>query len=101
MERIKNILGQLLRTVPQYEGKKRAFEVYEAWPGIVGERTAKHCWPLKLLDDGTLLVAAENSAWLQSLRYLEPQILAKFEAELKSKRVKQLRFKLESKRREE
>lgn len=98
MEQLKKILGQILKSVPQYKEKTDQFAVYEAWPKVVGERAARHCWPVVLLDGGILLVAAESSVWLQSLKYLEPQILEKLEKELKSKRVKQLRFKMESRR---
>lgn len=96
MERIKNILGQLLRSVPQYEHKTAQMAVLEAWPRVVGERTAQHTWPITMLEGGLLLIAAENSAWLQSLKFLEPQILEKYEAALGSKKVKGLRFKMQS-----
>lgn len=96
MEGIKGILGKLLKSVPQYEQKMAQIEIYEAWREIVGERTAQHTWPVKLLEDGLLLVAADNSAWLQSLKFLEPQILDKYEKKLKSRRIKGLRFKMQS-----
>lgn len=96
MDPLKKILSQLLKSVPQYQQKTQQLEVYDLWPTIVGERTAKHTWPVKLLDGGVLLIAAESSVWLQSLRYLEPQILSKYEAALKKKTVTALRFKMET-----
>lgn len=96
MDGLKGILGKILKSVPQYEQKMAQIEIYEAWREIVGERTAQHTWPVKLLDGGLLLIAADNSAWLQSLKFLEPQILDKYEKKLKSRRIKGLRFKMQS-----
>ena len=98
MDDLKSVLNRLLKKVPNYQQRLHEMEVYEVWPSIVGEKLAKQCWPVKLLDDGVLLIAATSSAWLQSLRYLEPQILAKYEKALKSKKVKALRFKLQTSR---
>lgn len=96
VDNLKNILEQILKSTPNYEDQRAKGIVFEAWPKIVGDRVAKHCWPIKLFDDGLLLIAAESSVWLQSLRYLEAQIVEKYEKELKSKKIKGLRFKLES-----
>ena len=94
MDLLKSILQQIFKNAPQYEEKKLEIQIFESWSRVVGERTARHCHPLKLIDDGTLLVGAESSVWLQSLRYLEAQILDKFEKELKVRKIKQLRYKL-------
>jgi predicted nucleic acid-binding Zn ribbon protein len=92
MEDLKRILERVLDATPNYEENMERLRVFEAWPRAVGEKIASRAWPVKLTDDGVLLIAAENSAWLQSLRYLEPQILEKLEAELKHRVVKQLRL---------
>jgi predicted nucleic acid-binding Zn ribbon protein len=92
MEDLKRILERVLDATPNYEENMERLRVFEAWPRAVGEKIASRAWPVKLTDDGVLCVAAENSAWLQSLRYLEPQILDKLEAELKHRAVKQLRL---------
>ncbi|MEW6056537.1 MAG: DUF721 domain-containing protein [Bdellovibrionota bacterium] len=96
MDLLKKILSEVLKSTPNYRERTREFEVYEAWPRIVGDRVAKHCWPAKMLDNGVLLVASQSSAWLQSLRYLEQEIIAKYEREFKEKRVKALRYKMAS-----
>jgi predicted nucleic acid-binding Zn ribbon protein len=95
MDNLKDILRQILKTTPKYKENMDRLAVYEAWPRVVGEKTAKHSWPVKLFDDGVLLVAAENNAWLQSLRYLEAQILDKLEKALGKRRVRELRFKVQ------
>ena len=96
MDSLKDVLAKLLKSTPNYKENLLRSQVYDAWPRLVGEKVARHCWPIKLLPDGTLLIGAESSAWLQSLRYLEAQILEKFERELKGRKVKSLRYKLET-----
>src|SRR5689334_10552070 len=99
MKDLKSILKTVLKRTPNYEENMARIEIYEAWPRVVGERVAQHAWPVCLLDKGVLLIAAESSVWLQSLRYLEVQILENFAKELGKRRVISLRYKLESARR--
>ena len=98
MNDLKAILEKLLKTTPNFKEHQAKTEVFAAWPKVVGERVAAHAWPVKLLEDGALLVAGESNAWLQSLRYLESQIVEKYEKELGKKRITGLRFKLETRR---
>ena len=103
MDELKRILDKILKSTPNFDEGMTRIQIYESWSKIVGDRIAKHCWPVALFDDGTLIVAAESNVWLQSLRYLERQILDKVNAELaqkstpnqKTQKVKQLRFKLQ------
>jgi predicted nucleic acid-binding Zn ribbon protein len=97
MKDLKSILKSVLKATPNYQENMARIEIYEAWPKVVGEKVAKHAWPVKMVEDGALLVAAESSVWLQSLRFLEPQIIEKFAKELGSKKVKSLRYKMETK----
>ena len=96
MNNLKDILGKILKKTPNYEGNVLKERIFAAWPKVVGEKVAAHCWPSKLLDGNALLVAGESSAWLHSLRYLEAQIVAKYETELGGKYVTALRYKMES-----
>lgn len=98
MDDLKAILSRILKSTPHYEENRLKAEIFAAWPRVVGDRIAQHCWPVKLLDGGLLLIAGESNAWLQSLRYLELQIIEKFEKELKARRVTGLRFKLDTRR---
>lgn len=103
MDELKRILDKILKSTPNFDEGMTRIQIYESWPKIVGERVAKHCWPVAMFDDGTLIIAAESNVWLQSLRYLERQILEKVNAELAQKstvhqsvqKVKQIRFKLQ------
>lgn len=94
MDALKQILDQILKQNTRYKEKQEEFAIHALWPKIVGERIAKHVWPVKLLPDGLLLVASQSSTWLHQLRYLESQIVEKFTRELKSAKVKGLRFKI-------
>jgi len=98
LDNLKDIIGRILKSTPLYEDSQLKARVFDAWPRLVGDRVAKHCWPTRLFDDGTLLVGAESSVWLHSLKYLEVQILEKYARELGEKRVKVLRFRLDTRR---
>lgn len=45
------------------------------WPAFVGERIAAVTTPLRVSEDGTLVVAVRTAAWMQELRLLSPEIL--------------------------
>ena len=87
-------LNKILEKTPHYEERMREFEILEAWPKIVGDRIARHAFPIRIFEDGVLLIGAETNVWLHSLKFLEVQILKKYEKQFGSERVKQLRFKL-------
>lgn len=95
MKALREILGKILASNPSFQDRKKEFEVYECWEKAVGSRVAKNCWPVKLLPGGVLLVASGSSSWLNQMRYLEAQVLERLEEELKDRRVKQLRYKLQ------
>ena len=94
MDRLKQILKQVLKDTPNYRENLHKMQVFEAWPRAVGDKIARQVWPVRFVEDGVLLVAASSSAWLHSLRYLEADILDKLEKELKNRRVRALRYKL-------
>ena len=52
-----------------------ASAVLARWSDLVGEQTAEHCQPVGL-DDGTLRVRADSSAWATQLRLLAPRVVA-------------------------
>ena len=49
------------------------------WPTIVGAQVGHHTWP-EAIRHRTLYLLAENSVWLQHLRFLKPELLAKITA---------------------
>ena len=52
-----------------------AAKVVARWPDVVGEAVAAHCRPVRLEDDGTLLVSADSAAWATQLVYLQGTLL--------------------------
>src|SRR2546422_10133670 len=46
------------------------------WPEVVGEHIGHHTWP-ESIRHRKLYLVAENSVWLQQLRFLKPELLAK------------------------
>lgn len=52
------------------------FSLQQHWPEIVGEHIGHHAWPDSIRHHKLYLVA-ENSVWLQQLRFLKPELLAK------------------------
>ncbi|MGE4233293.1 MAG: DUF721 domain-containing protein [Bacteriovoracia bacterium] len=92
MDTLKNVLKEVFEKSPKIKEKAREFEVIEAWPKAVGERIHKHARAIRVLPDGTLVVRAENSAWVHQLHYLQTQIIQKLNKQLGAPRVKQLRF---------
>jgi predicted nucleic acid-binding Zn ribbon protein len=52
-----------------------ASRVVARWPDVVGQAVAAHCRPVRLEDDGTLLVSADSAAWATQLAYLQGTLL--------------------------
>jgi predicted nucleic acid-binding Zn ribbon protein len=55
------------------------FSLQQHWPEIVGDQVGRHTWP-EALRHRQLYLLAENSVWLQQLRFLKPELLAKVTA---------------------
>lgn len=95
MKDLKSILQNLMQSkVPGFNEKMKDIAVLEAWTKAVGAKIAKNCWPVKMIDRETLLIASESTTWVQELKYLEKNILDLLEKELKERRVKKLKFKI-------
>ncbi len=97
MNNLKDILNSLLKSkVPGFSDKELEFQIHSIWNEAVGDKISKNCWPIKCIDQHTLLVASDNSVWLNQLRYLENEILNKLEEKLKRKQILKLKFKIET-----
>lgn len=96
MNNLKDILNSLLKDkVPGFSEKELEFQIIQIWKEAVGEKISKNCWPVKCIDPHTLLIASDNSVWLNQLRYLENEILNKLENKLKKRQITKLKFKIE------
>ena len=56
-------------------------ELFDSWSDIVGTAIASTCAPLAL-EHGTLTVAVPDGGWASQLRWMERELLAKFDATL-------------------
>ena len=92
MEDLKSVLERIFKESPSFKEKQRRMEVFNVWPKAVGEKIAKHAWPLKLLDDGLILIGTEHSAWSQHLHLMERDLVTRLNQALGEPRVKGLRF---------
>ena len=99
MNSLKAILDSVLKNkVPGFSEKETEFEIIKIWHEAVGDKIAKNSWPVKMIDQKTLLIASDNSVWLNQLRYLEAEILNKLEERLKKRLIEKLKFKIETRR---
>ena len=76
----------------------RAHKIVVAWTDLVGEKIASHCVP-DGLDNGTLWVRVENSAWMHQLSFISADILAQANKKLGvPPMVKEIKFHLDRRR---
>ena len=67
--------------------------IFGNWEKVVDQETAQHCRPLKI-SRGTLWLEADNSAWLQQLRYQKQQLLEAINGSLKKSRIEDIKYVL-------
>src|SRR5437879_6467893 len=72
---IPDVLGQLLKNHGM-ESRMLECTLQQHWPKIVGAHIGHHTWP-ESIRHRKLYLVAENSVWLQQLRFLKPELLAK------------------------
>jgi hypothetical protein len=72
---IPDVLGQLLKSHGM-ESRMLEYTFQRHWPEIVGGHIGHHTWP-ESIRHRKLYLVAENSVWLQQLRFLKPELLAK------------------------
>jgi Dna[CI] antecedent, DciA len=72
---IPDVLGQLLKS-HGLESRLLEYTLQQHWPEIVGEHIGHHTWP-EAIRHRKLYLIAENSVWLQQLRFLKPELLVK------------------------
>jgi hypothetical protein len=71
------------------ERKLREYRAWEVWEQVVGAQIASHARPLRLRD-GVLEVRVDQPIWMQQLRLMAPQILAKLNQALGEELVKEI-----------
>lgn len=66
-------------------------DVFRLWADVAGEATAVHTRPIGL-NDGTLAVQCDSTAWAKQLRLMRAQILTEITARFPDAAVEQIRF---------
>lgn len=66
-------------------------DIISAWASIVGQETAEHAEPVGI-EDKTLTVRCDSTAWATQLRLMRPQILGKIATEFAEANIESVRF---------
>ncbi len=75
------------------ESKRQEFSLQERWDEIVGEPISSHTTP-DTIRFGTLHILVDNSAWLQQLNFLKPELMRKVESFLGQGVLKDIALRL-------
>ncbi len=88
-------IGDVLATAcgTQVRTRMRNYEIWEAWPDIVGEAIARHAKPSEWRRQ-TLVVRVAHHAWLQELSLLKRDIQEKIAARFPHLTLRELRFEI-------
>jgi predicted nucleic acid-binding Zn ribbon protein len=92
----KNPLEGVLKDIISSLGGKGKFtqeDLGAAWEAVVGKTAATHSKP-KTLKGPRLVVNVDESGWLYELTIQKKSILVKLSTELKSKRIKDITFRI-------
>ena len=95
-EEAKNPLEGVLKNIISSLGGKEKFteeDLAEAWAKVAGEKAALHSKPCSLRGS-RVVVNVDDSSWLYELTIQKKEIVKKLSAELKSKRVKDITFRI-------
>lgn len=75
------------------------YDIFKEWAGFVGEEVAEVTKPLKV-DRNIIFIEVANSAWMQQLQYQKIGILDDLNGYLKLSRFSDIKFVLESGRKQ-
>ena len=94
--RTKNPLEGVLKNIISSLGGKGKFteeDLVAAWEVAVGERAASHSRPMALIGS-RVVINVDDSGWLYELTIQKKELLKKLSEELKTKRVKDMTFRI-------
>ncbi|SJM63300.1 DUF721 domain-containing protein [Gulosibacter sp. 10] len=86
--------GDLLSNLFQQYGWEQPLaqaRVIDSWTELAGERTAEHARPL-YVEDGTLVVQCDSTAWATQLRTMRSNILGTIAERVPDAGIEDLRF---------
>lgn len=84
------VLGRLLEKL-KLEERYRQAEIQALWPRLVGEFNARHSHP-DSLRRGVLVVRVTHASLRHHLEMMRVDLVRRFDAELKSGTVREIRF---------
>ncbi|MDI6799442.1 MAG: DUF721 domain-containing protein [Actinomycetota bacterium] len=96
---IKDVLRDLISDLNMGKLMEEA-RIVRGWRDIVGEHVAENSSPISLVR-GTLLIGAYNSAWSNQLSMMRTGLVEEINSHLGREVVKEIRFKLIEKAKEE
>jgi predicted nucleic acid-binding Zn ribbon protein len=97
--RVGDILPDVLKRLRVAE-KTEEVKLLHEWPEIVGEAVSRRSQPLAVRK-GLLVIAVENSAWMQEIRFHQKELLERVRQRHPKLKVKGIRLVLERERDEE
>ena len=89
-----DVLPQVLSNL-NLEKPLREYRAVEVWQEVVGERLYKHARAVSI-HQGTLLVEADTSVWMQEIQFLKRRILNRLEHLCGEGSVRELRCVMRS-----
>lgn len=83
------------KVIEELSGKERlgGEEIASAWRKAAGDAGAGHSKPVSF-KKASLIVSVASSSWLYELTMRKKEIMKILEAELKGKKIKELRFRI-------
>lgn len=88
--RLDDVFATMRRTLGWHTPMSQA-ELMDAWTEIAGAETAAHATPLHV-DEGTLVVQCDSTAWATQLRRMRGSILGEIATRFPDARVDSVRF---------
>jgi hypothetical protein len=73
----------------------REHQVFMVWDQALGETLARTTRPVAV-HHGSLIVAVKDSAWLQELQFMKPEMIKKLNRVLGKGVIREIRFKIGS-----
>lgn len=89
---IRSILEQTLKGL-ELDGPLKAYSIWNAWKGIVGEPVSLHARP-HAIRNRILFVEVSHSTWMQQLQFLKPTLLKKINDYLGEPLIEDIRFRI-------
>lgn len=91
-------IGDILEKIlsrHKWNSKLKQYSFFNQWEAMVGTEIAKHATP-KIWQGSVLVVEVSNSSWLQELRMMECELLAKISTHSPDIKIDKIRWLIAS-----